>query len=240
VAEVWFDEKANGVQADIVRRFQHSTSIAEAQCAPFHTILLDLGQDADSLFAKMKRETRYEVRRATDKDGLKHEMWVTADAGPLAQFLSFYDECVAQKGLPRLRNARLRRLAESGALSLSLVREETGAPLVWHAYYRSTERVRLLHSASLARQTGAAYRSLLGRANRYHHWHDIVTFRSQGTRLYDFGGWYAGDSDPKRLSINQFKEGFGGQVVLNYNCVQGLTRIGKAAVWLYARVARVA
>jgi len=65
IAELWFDEKANGVRADIVRRFQHSASTADAECTPFHTILMDLSRDADSLLAAMKRETRYEIRRAT-------------------------------------------------------------------------------------------------------------------------------------------------------------------------------
>lgn len=236
IAEVWFDEKANGVQADIVRRLQHPTPVAEGKCTPFHTILMDLNHDPDLLLARMKRETRYEIRRAADKDHLTYTMSIAADSDCLDQFLSFYGEIIAQKGFPKLNNVRLQKLIQADALSLSLVQGETGIPLVWHAYYRTKERVRLLHSASLGRNSDVAQRSLIGRANRYHHWQDVLSFKAQGTRVYDFGGWYDGDSDPRRLSINKFKEGFGGQVVLNYNSLQGLTKLGKAAVWLYLRM----
>ena len=238
IAETWFDEEAHGARVDIVRRLQHPTPIAEAKCTPFHTILMDLKDDPDLLFAKMKRETRYEIRRAGEKDGLTHEVWITADCGCLAQFLSFYDECVILNGLPKIKGVRLQKLAEAGSLSLSLVRGEAVVPFVWHAYYCAGRRVRLLHSASFGRDLDGSSKSLLGRANRYHHWKDVLTFRAQGIQIYDFGGWYDGHSDPKRLSINKFKEGFGGQIVLNYNCVQGLTRIGKAAIWLYTRMLR--
>ena len=183
IAEVWFDEKANGVQADILRRIQHPTPVAEGKCTPFHTILMDLNHDPDLLLARMKRETRYEIRRAADKDGLTYEMRIAPDSDCLAQFLSFYREVLAQKGLPKVNHVRLRKLAEAGALSLSLVRREAEVPLVWHAYYRTAERVRLLHSASLGRDSDAAQRSLLGRANRYHHWQDVLTFKAQGTRV---------------------------------------------------------
>jgi len=236
IAEVWFDEEANGVQADILRRIQHLTPVAEAKCTRFPTILIDLNHDPDLLFARMKRETRYEIRRAADKDGLTYEMRIAPDSDCLAQFLSFYREVLAQKGLPKVNHVRLRKLAEAGALSLSLVRKEAEVPLVWHAYCRTKERARLLHSASFAQGLDGPQRSLLGRANRYHHWQDVLTFKAQGTKIYDLGGWYQGDSDPKMLSVNKFKEGFGGQVVLNYNCVQGLTRLGKAAIWLYGRM----
>jgi hypothetical protein len=236
VAEIWFDEEANGVQADVVRRMQHSTPVTEGRCTPFHTILLDLKDDPDRLLARMKRETRYEIRRAADKDGLTYEKWIAADAEPLAQFLSFYREAAVQGNLPKLGDLRLRKLREAGALSLSLVRGEAGDPLVWHAYYRAERRVRLLHSASLGRILGTAQASLLGRANRYLHWQDMLTFKAHGVQMYDFGGWYEGDSDPKRLSINKFKEGFGGEPVLNFNCLQGLNRFGKAAVWFYTRI----
>lgn len=233
IAETWFDENANGVQVDIIRHFQHPNPIAEAQCSPFHTIVIDLDKDPDLLLARMNRVTRYEIRRA-DKDNLTHQMWLATDSNCLVEFLRFYDAFAAQTGLPKRRSVRLEKFAEAGALSLSVVRGKEGVPFVWHAYYRTNERVRLLHSASLERDSG--HRNLLGRANRYHHWQDVLAFRAQGTKIFDLGGWYDGISDSKKLSINQFKEGFGGQIVVDYNCINGLTRLGKTAVWLYARM----
>jgi hypothetical protein len=234
VAELWFDEHLSGTNADIVRYLQRSHPIPGADCAPFHTTVLDLSADSDLLLANMKRETRYEIRRATEKDHLEYEMLYAADSRSLAEFRSFYDQCVKLGNLPPVRNARLQKFADAGALSLSCVRGQAGAALVWHAYYCTAARVRLLHSASLRCDLDSAQRSLLGRANRYHHWHDALAFKTRGVYLYDFGGWHTGD-DRKLLAINAFKAAFGGRVVQNYDCVQGFTRLGKAALWLYTQ-----
>ena len=52
------------------------------------------------------------------------------------------------------------------------------------------------------------FQGLVGRANRLHHWKDMISFKSKGLDQYDFGGWYEGRKTRDRLKINQFKEGF--------------------------------
>ena len=73
----------------------------------------------------------------------------------------------------------------------------------------------------------------MGRANRYLFWHDIIRYKEQGLKLFDFGGWYPGTTDNMRLEINRFKEGFGGRVVREYNCEQ----ITSVRGWLLLTVA---
>ena len=75
----------------------------------------------------------------------------------------------------------------------------------------------------------AAY---IGRANRLHHWLDVLRFRDEGFAIYDFGGWYAGRENEELLRINCFKESFGGKVVFHYKCDQGLSWKGSLALWL--------
>jgi hypothetical protein len=235
IAELWFDEQPNGACVDVLRHRQRSAPTAEGTSTPFHTILIDLKHDPDLLLARVKRDTRYEIRRARSRDNLTYQLCTTVGPELLDQFKSAYIQFARQKGLSVRISVRLERLAEIGELSLSLVRTQDGLPLVWHAYYRANDRVRLLHSVSLVGDCDSSRRTLLGRANRYHHWEDLLAFRSQGVGIYDLGGWYGGRSDEKKLSINKFKEEFGGEIVLNYNCQHGLTLAGRTAVWLYAR-----
>jgi hypothetical protein len=236
ILETWFDERVDGIPADIVRHFQYPAIVSGAQCRPFHTILVDLSRESDLVLAAMKRETRYEIRRAEEKDSLTHEMWISADADRLERFLSFHDTYAAREGLPKVRSRRLRHFLAAGALSLSAVRSDSEDAIVWHAYYKTHNRVRLLYSASRGREWPPTRRAMVGRANRYHHWRDMLDFKANGVRTYDFGGWYDGIANSKLLSVNKFKEGFGGQIVLDYNCFQGLTILGKTAAWLYARL----
>ena len=81
----------------------------------------------------------------------------------------------------------------------------------------------LTHSASLYRGRDKDFRNLVGRANRLHHFKDMLFFKGNACNLYDFGGWYAGTEDQDRLMINRFKEEFGGQKVLQYNVVLNRT-----------------
>jgi hypothetical protein len=236
IGELWFDEELNGERLDIVRHFQRTTPTAEGKWTRFCTMLLDLSRDPSLLLGQMERDTRYEIRRAETKDKLTHRVWTDASASCLSRFRSFYDTWAAQH-MSKVSHLRLLTFAKIGALALSEVTDESGTSLVWHVYCQVEDRVRLLHSVSSLRGTSeGARRSMLGRANRFHHWRDVLTFQAQGVRHYDFGGWYDGQSDSKGLSLNQFKEGFGGRIVLNYNGLCGLTFAGRAAVWFYARM----
>ena len=104
--------------------------------------------------------------------------------------------------------------------------------MVWHAYHVGYDRATLLHSASVLRaESGQALRTKVGRANRYHHWRDILYFKQLGLRIYDFGGWYEKKEDRARLNINKFKEGFGGNIVKTYTCERPLTLRG----WVFLK-----
>lgn len=236
ICEVWFDEDPSEHRADIFRYFQRANRMSAGGWTPFWTILLDLTFNSDVLLNRMSKETRYEIRRAVTQDKNVFQCWTDISAGQLAAFRAFHDEWAAQP-LTRTSYVRLKALAADGRLVISQVVEDRGSPLVWHAYLVAPARVRLLHSVSALRGISeTARRSMLGRANRFHHWNDILFFQERGFQNYDFGGWYSGQSDAKGLSLNRFKEGFGGEIVVGYNGICGLSFAGKAAVWLYSHM----
>ena len=76
----------------------------------------------------------------------------------------------------------------------------------------------------------SAERNFCGRSNRYLTWHNILRYKAEGLQFFDFGGWHLGN-DPDRLSINDFKRGFGGQVVREYQCEQILTLKGRLVLY---------
>jgi hypothetical protein len=60
-------------------------------------------------------------------------------------------------------------------------------------------------------------------------WSDILRYKAEGLEIFDFGGWYQG-SDLAMLKINDFKRGFGGQVLREYECEQTLTLKGRVVL----------
>jgi len=231
IADFYYDEEAHTHGVDVARYIQWSRPIPGVLCAPFHTIIIDLSQDEDTLFAKMQRETRYRIRRA-EADDLTYNHYDGANRDAVKEFCKFYNQFALTVELPPVNHSRLYRLAGHGFLDLSTVRQKNGESLVWHVYDRNGSRARGLHSAVLHRASSdAAYRGLVGRANRVHNWKDMLRFKAAGVSIFDLGGWYAGDTDPQKLRINRFKEEFGGCVVVNYNGIQALSAPGWFAIW---------
>jgi hypothetical protein len=234
IAEYWNGEEPKLEGVDLVRCFQRPQPVAGMLCREFYTILLDLNRDPQQLLSKIKHDTRYEIRRAGAQDQLTYEGGNCPDEKHFQQFCDYYDAFATRKAQPKINRAWLALLASAGVLALTQVDDSTGETLVWHAYHRSNHRATLLYSASLFRKfDSSALRNKIGRANRFQHWQDIERFQAEGVSVYDFGGWYEGDRDQKRLRINKFKEEFGGEIVKNYICERALT--AKAKVFLRVR-----
>lgn len=222
--EVWFDEKPVD-KVDVLTFYQTAEPVTGAQCSDFYTLITDLSKPSEDLFQGFSKGTRYEIRRAEKSDEIAYEFWSESIPDQIfAEFCDCYNQFAKEKRLAPVDGAYLARLMAADLLDLSVVKDNTGNGLVWHAYYRKNDRVRLLHSCSLFRENADnVLRNLIGRANRLHHWRDIERFKQDGVLQYDLGGWYEGDSDAEKLRINQFKSEFGGVVVRNYNCIQTVT-----------------
>jgi hypothetical protein len=233
IVEAWNGEQPSLEGVDLVRCFQRASPSGNKGCREFHTILLDLTKEPDQLMAKIKKETRYEIRRAAVKDQLTYRWMNAKDQTAFESFCDYYDEFALQKGLAGIQRRWLSLMAQTSALHLSRIEDNRGATLVWHSYYCSGGRATLLYSISLYRSSKSSeFRNSVGRANRFHHWRDILRFKAEGASIYDFGGWYEGDRDRAKLNINRFKEEFGGEIVKNFICEHGVTIKGRLFIHL--------
>jgi hypothetical protein len=141
----------------------------------------------------------------------------------LEAFIDFYDRFADANKLSRMHVPRMAGLLNSGALSLTRVATPDRV-LTWHANVSRNAHVGMLFSASHLRlEESPEIRKMIGRANRRLHWEEMLRFKQQGRKVYDFGGWYEGTEDSQMLSINRFKEEFGGSKILTYTIVEDRT-----------------
>jgi hypothetical protein len=228
--DIWFDDGPEEIpNVDVLYYYyqQRPPSIPGLEFNEEYTIVIDLTKDRDELWKTISRENRYKIRRAAEKDEIVYEFWERVDPDLLNNFFDFHAQFTASQGLKKLGRSRLIGYADAGVLNVSHTKSKEGDPLNWHIYYRGKNRVFMLHSASIRSSTNTSYNQMLGRANRYHRWQDLLTFKNLGILIYDLGGWQAKTTDEKLLNINKFKEEFGGKVVRNFNCRQGITLKGK-------------
>jgi hypothetical protein len=231
IAEIYFGlpSDVQNLSADIV--IINQSPIMCSGASPFHTLHLNLLQPVDTLLEAIDKQVRYEIRRSETKDSLTIIVTATPDVDALHSFESFYNHFAESKGLSACRYEYLLMLSKHNGLIISNVCDANGDCLVAHAYIVGGKRARLLHSASVFRDTvDKSERALHGRANRLLHWKDILHFKENGYNIYDFGGIGDLSQNPVLAGINEFKMKFGGTQVTEYNSVRANTILGKMAL----------
>jgi hypothetical protein len=222
--EVWYDDEvAETGSVDWIIYYQRSQPVRGTRWEYFYTYGIDLTEPAEKLETQLNEDTAYKIRRARERDRIVCEACDSRDSAVLDHFEEMYNQFAATKGLSPLERRRVDSMAAAGRLDLSAAKDSQGNVLVYHGSYCDHRRATQLYLPSLYRNfSDNATRSLIGRANRFLTWSDILRFKDRGLKSFDFGGWYAG-SDPAMLKINNFKKGFGGQVLREYRCEQVLT-----------------
>ena len=219
IREVYFDDDARIAArgSDLVRVLAVSSCGGREDARPSHTAVVDLTLTEEDLLAAMAKGTRYEIRRARDKDGLDAIAFDRPDADLVSEFVAYYDEFASTKGLAPIFRPRLDAMAKAGILTLTRTPGDGPEVSVRHAYARSSRHALLLYSASLFRTSDdVADRAAAGRANRFLHWHDMLHFKMSGCTTYDLGGIDVNGRSEETTRIASFKRGFGGFIRPTY------------------------
>jgi len=171
---------------------------------PFWTLLVDLSQDETGLSAGLNGTTRTQVRQG-------EKLGVVCSAGQPQEFLQFFNDFAREKGIEGTTEEKLRSFGPT--LRVTEARLD-GQILAMHAWCLDplAGRVRLVHSAT-GRFGDPERQNASGRANRLLHWWEMVTFKAEGVRFYDWGGYAKDTTDSAKQGINHFKDGFGGTLV---------------------------
>jgi lipid II:glycine glycyltransferase (peptidoglycan interpeptide bridge formation enzyme) len=232
IGEFWLQGNGGLPDSDIVRYMHVASPVEGAQCEQWRTLIIALSKDQEQIFKGMDDGTRYEIRRAQARDDLDYAHVTVNSLEDMQEFVAVYESAArAKKVLPRVNLQRLSRMAEAGLLDLSTVKSRPGDALSWHVHVVAGGIARLFYSIStFSASEDQEHRNLGGRANRLHHWLDILRFREVGCDKYDIGGYWQESADAKKRQISGFKRGFGGEEVATYNCMYPRTIAGRVAL----------
>jgi hypothetical protein len=168
------------------------------------TILIDLEEEKDVLWKNIKNNTRNEIRR-----GLNGGLIFYTDVN-INEFVDFYNRFAIEKGLAILTIDDCKKYGNNLYITGVLV---DGKFSVMHAYICDIDEsiVTLLYSASL-RMNSDVDSKMIGICNRFSHYQDMLYFKNEGFKLYDWGGIYDGNKDQSQIGIAKFKKSFGGEI----------------------------
>ena len=171
-----------------------------------HTKIINLNMDEDKIFSEFKKNTRNEIRKAE-----KYELQISI-IDNTNEFVKFYNKH-HNKGIKK--NFFDNNFSNKTDFVITSVHYNK-KPLAMHCYLSDlvSGRARLLYSVSNNLMNEKSInKNIVGISNRYLHHRDILWFKNNHFRIYDFGGYAYKTNDKKLLGINKFKDCFGGDLI---------------------------
>jgi lipid II:glycine glycyltransferase (peptidoglycan interpeptide bridge formation enzyme) len=180
------------------------------------TYAVGLARDDEALLAACTDNNRYKIKRAM-REGLAFAQ------GSFDEFVLMHNAASAAKGRGTTASALLEPYRKAMHITKATGDEGT---LVMHAHLFDPDCATavLMHSASLFRlEAQSQARNRIARANRWLHYRDFLHFRGLGATVYDMGGIAYGTQLVELQHINEFKAGFGGDLVELSNYVSAVS-----------------
>lgn len=210
---IWFAEEPSlrdGLFNSYLQSFSKKAKFGFKRIPKYTKIIEISNDDIESCFCK---QTRKKIKRAQE-----HGI-VCKTLSDNTGFINMYNEFSINKHFhKRLQEKDLLIFGKSHITRAACSSE--GRFLVYHTYLmdESLKRVRLFYSVSVIHgEISQEERNLTGYANRYLHYQDMLLFKEMQYKTYDFGGYAYNTTDKSLMGINEFKDGFGGQLIEESN-----------------------
>ncbi len=213
VLQVWYPQN---VYDDIYEQYKMIMTFNEYRGhwkRSVQSLECNLLRSADEIISQMRKNTRYEIRRAINRDKLQTTVITAPLKDDVAEYIAYYDKFADSKKMHHINSKKIKALTEQSMYAITKCLDSEDNVLAEHAYYldKKDKRIMLATSASLFRENeNPEYRNLIGRANRMLHYKDLLAFKELGYEVYDYGG--IGDYNEELKAIAEFKLGFGGDV----------------------------
>ena len=171
-----------------------------------HTVIIDLGKSEDELLADMRRQTRYEVRRAA-KQGITVEKMQGEEI--FKEFHKVQAETAKRQGFvpPNLKTLMAEREAFGNNIAIYVAKTSEGSPIAYGMIIKDGKEGDYYEAAStdLNRKMPGAYALL---------WQVMKDLKVEGYERFNLWGIApAGQPNHRYAGVTTFKTGFGGEVV---------------------------
>ena len=179
---------------------------APMHLAAEHTVMIDLTKPKDELLANMRRQTRYEVRRA-GKLGITVEKYNSDEI--FKEFQKVQAETAKRQGFvpPSLKTLLAEKKAFGNNIIIYIAKTSEGEPVAYGLIIKSGEEGDYYEAASteLNRKLPGAYALL---------WKVMQDLKDEGYKRFNLWGIApAGQPNHRYAGVTTFKTGFGGEIV---------------------------
>ena len=176
-----------------------------------YTLHHDLTCSEEEIMAKIKSRYRTYIRKA-ERTGITFEI-----ENNLQDCVSFFNAFARSKQLQPITVNKLQAYGDHIVITKAIKDHQT---LALHINLVDTdEKITMLIYSASRRLLESKNKNLIGIANKFLHYQDMLYFKQRNFTLYDFGGYGKNSTDAKVLGIAKFKKSFGGQIVRVHNSI---------------------
>jgi lipid II:glycine glycyltransferase (peptidoglycan interpeptide bridge formation enzyme) len=170
-----------------------------------HTLELDLELEKETIFANFSKANRQQIRKS-------EESGVVIEKGTdIEKFVTFFNDFAIKKGT--FTTSKERILEKKDCLEISFASYE-GNLLAAQSYIVDKDQKIVRHyQTANKRFEDTLNKNFVGQANKYLLVTNLMRFKEEGYKIFDFGGYVVDTADESLLGINNYKIKFGGTIV---------------------------
>ena len=241
IKEIWFADSPYDVDNCHSVKFnacKNKVDTNDFNCEKHTTITIDLTQDLDKIWKKMKKSScRYAITRA-EKDEIKIKVNQNYN-----EFFKIYHSFRNKKGLSTISsflwNPEIEIMNHNGTLFTAEFNNEI---LSGNFYLEDKNNIRWILGASKRLAVDREKATLIGNANRLIIWEAIKYAKNKGIKEFDLGGYSLSadkDKNNPKYGINRFKESFGGELKVYYTYYKDYNKIYALVRNIYDNIPRI-
>lgn len=240
INHVWFSEKKGDIELKnafinfvhgVPQNFILNNGLVRCQ----YSLITNLTESKEKLYQNIRKNFRYEIRR-TNKENVTMRVFSAEDmmqkSDLLQVFANTYNQMYADKGMKDTFNMPLVNAYIRNKSILFTIAYYEQEPLVFHSYIVDGLQCRFFYSTSPFRAEKELANEI-GRMNKALHWHDLIWFKEHGFKKYDWGGI---NNPEVPNGIDNFKFGFGGELVLYNNIICGKNKAVNLLLHIYNKM----
>lgn len=207
IEESWFDGKMNFWDSFTFKAIYHFKANRKIWGIKqiSHTLELNLEQDEQIILSNFSKAYRQQIRKA-EEEGI-----VIDTVNDIDKFVEFFNEFALQKGTYATSKERI--LEKMEFLVISFAKHNNGI-IAAHSYLVDKEHKIVRHYQSANKRfDNNLNKNFVGQANKFLLFTNILQFKKDGFKIFDFGGYEINTSDESLIGINNYKLKFGGKIV---------------------------
>ena len=183
---------------------------------PYYTKHIDLSIDEEALKQSFSKRVRVKINHAK-RDGVEFQIYRLDDDSQIEKYIDYCNKHLkSKKLLYRLSKKNVTSFLDNYMVTYATHNDEV---LVMHGYFVDTESKTVYAHESVSQfrtlevEDDSISKNFISKANNFLHYQDMLYFKEQGIKTYDFGGYSVDTTDNSLLNINRFKDGFRGKLI---------------------------